>query len=684
MYIKSIAVKNFRLLASVELHFEKKSTVIVGRNNSGKTSLTELFRRLLSDKIPSFQVQDFSLCCHELFWKAFTLSRGKSAEEQIREALPLIEVQITMSYEGNMGPLGPLSDFVIDLNPSCTDAVARFRYQIADGKIENLFSDLTIDSTKAEEIQKTELCKAMIERVPKCFTATLDALDPSDATNIKSLPFTKLRTLLASGFINAQRGLDDITHKEKDVLGRVLETLLTAASAEAALPTDKAVAEKLKEAVKGIQENIDLGFKDQLKELFPAFSLFGYPGLGDPQLLTETTLDVTRLLSDHTRVHYKGLNGINLPESYNGLGTRNLIFILLKLLEFFKAFNTADQRPGMQIVFIEEPEVHLHPQMQEVFVSKLSDIADEFAKTLNNNVPWPVQFVLTTHSSHVANSASFDAMRYFLVTPDNEAATIRSTEIKNVRHGLGGTPKEDLEFLHKYLTLTRCDLFFADKAILIEGPTERLLLPMMIQKLDAASSKDAPKLSRQYLSIVEVGGAYAHLFFKLIEFLELRTLVITDIDSVKKDCTEYVACEVAAGTKSSNACINKWFEKHLTPVELIAIPADQKAKGFLSIAYQVPEAKDDPCGRSFEDAFMLANGKMFGLDKMKTNEKAQAAYQQAEKISKKKTDFALKHAIGETDWSVPKYLADGLTWLAFTPKKPVTGGSAVPVGAAGA
>ena len=77
MRIKEITVQNFRLLENVELCLEDDVTLIVGRNNSGKTSLTELFRRLLDDKSPKFRIEDFSLRRHENFWKAFKLFQSK-------------------------------------------------------------------------------------------------------------------------------------------------------------------------------------------------------------------------------------------------------------------------------------------------------------------------------------------------------------------------------------------------------------------------------------------------------------------------------------------------------------------------------------------------------------------------------------------------------------------------------
>ena len=80
---------------------------------------------------------------------------------------------------------------------------------------------------------------------------------------------------------------------------------------------------------------------------------------------------------------------------------------------------------------------------------------------------------------------------------------------------------------------------------------------------------------------------------------------------------------------------------------------------FRSLAYQIPEADGGPCARSFEDAFILANPDRFALGE---GDPALLAYQHA--ADQKKSTFALAHAIEHTDWSVPRYIAEGLRWLA--------------------
>ena len=655
MRIRKVTVQDFRLLENVELCLEEDTTLIVGRNNSGKTSLTELFRRLLDERSPEFRLEDFSLGIHEQFWQAFERFRAEEEDDVIREFLPTISVSITIEYATDE-EFGVLSDFIVDLDETCTTAKVVVTYALAPGKIADLFADLEED--------RGTFFRTLRERVPKLFTASIKAEDPNDPTNTKDLESSNLRAVLQFGFINAQRALDDASNKEKAVLGKVFERLFASASSVGAGPDDQARAETLKAAVEEVQTEIDTNFNSQLSELAPTFGLFGYPGLSDPQLRTETLLDVKQLLSNHTTVSYSGPvpDGVNLPESYNGLGSRNLIFILLKLFEFFRDFTTRQPESGIHLIFIEEPEAHLHPQMQAVFIRKLNEIRAMFEQTYNEGKPWPVQFVVTTHSSHIANEVSFDAMRYFLATPIEDGATILHTQSRDLRTGLSGEEAADREFLHQYMTLTRCDLLFADAAILIEGTTERLLLPKMIEKFDAEHDVN---LGALYLSIMEVGGAYAHLFYNLVDFLGLRTLIITDLDSIDGN-NNRKKCKVSEGTQSSNATINRWFDpdggNNPTLAVLQAKTAADKTSDTRRLAYQIPHTDGDACGRSFEDTFMLANPVMFEITEETAVERETQAWEAANAV--KKSEFALTYAINMTDWMVPRYIDEGLFWLA--------------------
>jgi putative ATP-dependent endonuclease of OLD family len=666
MQIKKIEVKNFRLLKNVELYLEARTTLIVGRNNSGKTSLAELFRRLLLENSANFRLEDFSLGTHAKFWEAFELVGTGKEEPEIRAALPVIEVALTVEYDKAAADLGLLGDFIVDLNPDCVEARIYIRYELEDGKLKSFFDAVGLDGTAGKEQQQIVFFEAMKELVPRHYKCSLVAVDPNDATNRKPLEWSRLKALIQGDLITAHRGLDDTTHKDNDSLGKILSALFATADSESAAEGDRKTVAELKAAVKEVQGSIDKSFNGQLANLLPAFSLFGYR-LPDPKLRTETQLDVELLLKNHTRIRYSGVNGVHLPEAYNGLGARNLIFILLKLFEAFKSFKAKPTSPAVHIVFIEEPEAHLHPQMQEVFIQKLSEIAQVFANISGGGQPWPVQFVVSTHSSHMANKASFDAIRYFLSAADPVAANSFSSKIKDLKRDFGDKADADNAFLHQYMSQTRCDLLFADKVILIEGTTERLLLPKLTEKNDAGLPANT-RLGSQYVAVLEVGGAYAHVFFKLLDFLELHALIVTDLDTVNA-ANDGKACKASDGTGTSNACIKAWFGKGGTvPKYLLEKKPEEKISGIRRIAYQVPEKDGQPCGRSFEDAFMLANAAKFAIDGA---DPEQSAWDAASGL--KKSAFALKYAIEDADWAVPRYIAEGLAWLAGVGMAPEAG-----------
>ena len=676
MRIEKIRVEGFRLLEDVEIMLEPTSTVIVGRNNSGKTSLTDVFDRFAGENGPRFRLEDFSAGIRGKFLQARDKRAAGEAPENVLAALPVISVTLTFRYYPE-NELGALSPFVIDLDPGTTTAIVRLVYGPSLATISHL---LEVPPLEGEDDANRHFFRHIREALHKSYSSQVFAVDPTDATNTRSFDgASAVSALLQCGFVGAQRTLDISRHGDTDVIGKLLGTLFQTANSATAAADDQAIAASLKVAVEGIEKQIQDNFDTLLKGLLPALAAFGFPSLNDTELRPETSLNVDGLLSDHTKILYEAMDGVHLPEGYNGLGTRNLIYMLLKLETFHKAYRARLTRPGVHLIFIEEPEAHLHPQMQEVFINQLNEAVKALSEKYPNEPEWQVQFVVSTHSSHIANAAKFDAIRYFLSSRE-QVETHRRTKVKDFRKGMDSISPQDREFLHQYMTLTKCDLYFADKAILVEGTTERILMPRICRIVDK-DLPDASKLARQYVTTIEVGGAYANKFYPLLDFLELKSLVITDLDTVYLDQTTVPAklkkCPFTQGTRTSNVGIKSWFDEQpgqaLTPAVLVTKPVTEKIKNYRRIAYQIPEEGSQDCARSYEDALILANQNIFQLPE---GDKAVLAWEQAKGM--RKADTALEFALREEDWNVPRYIREGLIWLSEPPPPPT---QAPPVGA---
>ncbi|WP_051978955.1 ATP-dependent nuclease [Edaphobacter aggregans] len=662
--LTNICVEGFRLLELIELAIEAETTVVVGRNNSGKTSLAEVFEKFLGEQSGKFRLEDFSAAVREKFITAKALrTGGKSTPQQVLDALPVISITLTFSYDQNSPDLGPLSPFIIDLDPSCTSAIARVEYSAI---LANVAALLDIPAPEDESTANEALFRHLREAVPNAYTIKTFAIDPTDDSNRRE--FDKLSTLTAliqTGLVKAQRTLDHGKRGDPNVIGKLLGKLFRTANTLTASPGDQKIADALKESVAQLEQDMQGDFDTRLKELLPALNSFGFPSLNDTELRPQTNIDIESILTDNTSILYTGTDGVHLPEGYNGLGTRNLIYILLQLEALHKVYRSTPTRPGTHLVFIEEPEAHLHPQMQEVFIAQLNEAIATLSKKYPDQPVWQVQFVVSTHSSHLANAAQFDAIRYFL----NDATTtagIRRTKVKDFRKGGEAIDPKDREFLQQYMTLTKCDLYFADKVILVEGATEKILMPRILKLVDQTLPEET-KLCRQYITTIEAGGAHAQIFYPLLDFLELKTLVISDIDAVRLIDGKRKKCPCAEAEFTSNGALKTWFDnKDISVAALLAKKDGDKIKKFVRIAYQVPEDDSTHCARSYEDALILANLTRFAI--ADDGEAAKNAWELAQGFGK--SEEAIRFAIIEADWNIPKYIRQGLVWLSDPPPPP--------------
>ncbi len=328
MIIKEARIRNYRLLKDVQMTLDQRSTLVVGRNNTGKTSLAEIFRSFLAGPSPKLKYEDFNQSSLREFETALVSFRNGIAEEDVRPQIPAIELELLVDYRDDADAYGALGDFIIDLDENLYETKILASYQVKDGGISNLFSGLDLTD-------RASYFKGLKESISLNFEPVLYAIEPNNPDNRVKLDFTKIKRLIRSEVINAQRGLDDETHNERDVLGKSLGNIFNSSANESAPEAFRALSGEINGVVEELQTRIDTDFQEKVEQLLPTLSIFGYPGLQDPNLSASTELNVKSLLESNTRVYYQRDDHFTLPETYNGLGFRNLIFILFRIYEYF-------------------------------------------------------------------------------------------------------------------------------------------------------------------------------------------------------------------------------------------------------------------------------------------------------------------------------------------------------------
>ena len=426
-------------------------------------------------------------------------------------------------------------------------------------------------------------------------------------------------------------------------------------------------------------------YAKQFDPLIKLIKHLGVPSINDRELRIISSLSPETALRGSTELLYVDPSRQHeLPELYNGLGFKNLIYMAIQAGHFHSQWVlTTEDRPLCLMIFIEEPEVHLHAQVQQTFISNIWEVINQSAEESGEPCLVP-QLIVTTHSSHIMEAVAFEKVRYFQRCHiEGEKATLGIRNASVVRSLRGFQPEEEkiegnlispsesLAFLKRYLRLTHCDLFFADAAILVEGAAEKLLMPTMIESA-------AKRLQATYLTILEVGGAYAHRFEGLLSFLHTPYLVITDLDSVEPTGNPTACRADVIDARTSNASLKKLCAQ-TTIAGLIALtPLDkQQTAKDRCIAFQTDilvvdgtaNAKLRP--RTLEEAIVYEN---FGLLRSGTlsigidipellQDAYQSVYDRIRSGSFKKTDFAMDILACTEKVIVPNYIAEGLLWL---------------------
>lgn len=722
MRISHFEIQNFRKLKSCRIDIAKDKTIFVGANNSGKTSAMDCLILFFRNK-KNFTTQDFTL----FNWKEInkigdsylTSSKSSNFDESMlvvsawQPFVPQIDVWIDVE-ENEV-------HYVSRIIPTLDWAVGKLgvRLSFEPKDLKALYTDYTEQKLKIEQLTQsrsnkktklwpTDLWDFLQKRLHTYFTINAYILDPKkleEETTPQKLSeencpidFDPFQGLIKIDIINAQRGFSDPNTPDTGISN--LSSQLREYYSKHINPTDIVdlsdldALDAIEEANKAFDKRLEVGFSSALDEL----RHLNYPGFGNPEISISSKVSPIDGLKHDSAVLFtiqKGETdkeeGLRLSEKYNGLGYQNLISMVFKLIRFRDEWmkvgktdnSSTDEIEPLHIVLIEEPEAHLHAQVQQVFIRKAYEVLRTHPN-LKEGTNFCTQLIISTHSSHIAYECDFASLRYFKRSANENP--ISTSTVVNLSKTFG-TEDDTTRFVKRYLKATHCDLFFADAAILVEGQAEKLLLPFFIKK-------DFPTLAISYLSLLEIGGNYAHRFERLINDLGIITLIITDIDSTDPNSNKKsVLPQKGKNYVTSNQTLAKWLPQEKSIDSLIDSPSSKKisSTGLIRVAYQheikikFGEKEEAVFPYTFEDALVLENIDLFkamkgtglikkfsnALNKPKIEECLEEIFKALSDKNVKKIDFALEILFSEdlNNIKSPTYIAEGLKWISETLQK---------------
>lgn len=510
MKLESITVENYRQFEKAELTFDEGITILAGANNSGKTSLINLIKNIFVDDklnynmsdIPAKNMREWVEWVYPIFQKFF---RDRKTEENVEKDLlnvvipkeetdsthlmKMTTVKIHVSYNPDMDDIKLFADCIMDLDETKHDFYFMYNFEIVHtqfareiinnfSKIKHRFAEIeekksqyaeTTDELIINNIQvKERYLKQLI--VSLYIQATIPNVyfcDEDYKNKCKFDETKKFRQLFNFCFIKASRPLDDDESDHSHMLSKQMIKMVKMDEKwnelVESLPDEVLKPIQEKEIDKAIRSTSLESLKDTIATLEQTNGGKSGELMLDMQISEE---DISDLLQRITTATYD-IDGYYLGESSQGLGYSNMIYIHLQLKEYEKNIDPLK----VNMFFLEEPESHMHPQMQQVFIKYLLDYYES-----------KLQGLITTHSNEMVRVAGISHLRVIRHVGNFKSELYDlSILVKDLKKSEEMEDKELANFFDWFFEIGYSEIVFADRAIFYEGDTEELKI--IVEKL---------------------------------------------------------------------------------------------------------------------------------------------------------------------------------------------------------
>jgi len=592
MYISKIHIQNYRIFNDFTMEFHKGLNVIIGSNNSGKTGLLYAIKLLRSPA--DISIDDFNknnlLNYATLYIEdapsitikyniVHKISEDDTDDESIIRLLPFLGMKEIAGSRTEKNGVAEYNIYAQVKAAYSLDAKLLDEYKKAVSEIKN-FDDYMF--------------------VLKRFVGSHYSWSYTNGKSETKAELKDATDIFEIRFIGAERTSEEVRKETK----REIESYTKDSKNVAGFDKfRKDVSDELKALLAPSITKLSDLFENEKNAI----------GLEKGNVSIASNVRADFSLADSYVTEVKDTQaGYTVPLQYNGLGYNNLIniYMLIKLTEIQKG-------KDFRILCLEEPEAHLHPAMQY----KLFKYLRELDKTDDLNQ----QIFVTTHSCNISAVAGIDNMFMISYTRSGECSKGCQQNLSDQFRDKDGTKNKATakDHLTKFLDVTRSDMLFADKVILVEGIAEKLLMPMFMERCGCPYEDE-------HISIVEIGGKHFEHFVELFNgnAVKKKVLCITDKDfkwidddGRMRSFTEY------------EADIPQHIEKLKQRFNIDNFAIYTQTMG----------------GRTFEDEFFLAN--------IENLDAAKIIFTKA--VSKSLGDFAEKHGLDFTIWNTNIDQIDG-------------------------
>lgn len=555
MYLKSLSIKNYRKygkdfqtinfahskwleisynedektkINKTEEYISKNSSLIVGKNNSGKSTIIKLLTTLQNTKSGSrnvFKYTDFNLNTLAEWYETKISNKSEEEIESIdKSEFPKLEFKLVLGIDDGNDLISNFEDILV------LSGIKTVKTQKEQQTKE--ISEVTINIKY--EVADTQSFSEELVNLKTSYSEGEGQQDEEVSNYKEELKYRQFLNLFSNNYFVLNFYPKDRDEPAKEFS---LSPLLKVDTIEAnTIKNDKTLSQAYNKIVSTYKKNNDIKIinelvydinyqiknmiDDNIKGILQS-AVSSIESTKNLEMNLHPDITLEKIFASSIIYEYKEANN-NIPENQFGMGYTNLMVIIAKIVDYIELYSEKDINGSVNILCIEEPETYMHPQMQELFIKNISKaIATLLDKKQQLDT---FQIIITTHSTHILNSKIQSGNTLNNISYIGQAGT--NNIIQNISDNAivsgRNIDKKTYEYIKKYLRLEFSDIFFADAVILVEGLSEETYLRYEID--------EHPRLKNHHVKVYRIDGAYAHQFISLLEFLRVKTVIFTDLD----------------------------------------------------------------------------------------------------------------------------------------------------------